>query len=60
MHAPVMKRMAITATEVGSTRRIAALATEATAAEPMKKRRGSRRSASASPALTRVPATNPA
>src|SRR6185369_10194478 len=60
MHIPVMKRSNGTSIEVGSTARISAFAAAATAADPMKKRRGSNRSASPRLALKRLPATKPA
>jgi hypothetical protein len=60
MQTPVMKRNAGTSVPVGSTTRISALATDATVAASMKKRRGSSRSANPRIALVRLPTTYPA
>ena len=60
MHTPVTTRNSGTNGPAGSTTRINALAAAPTNAEIMKKRRGSRRSASPSAALITLPMTNPA
>lgn len=60
MQAPVTKRSAMTAGEVGSNSRIAPFAAAATQLDAKNTRRGSYRSASPTVALIKVPTTKPA